>query len=62
MKLLYWGTVRPEAASDIAALRFTTPLHITLIRVFASEAQPFANCPEIVACVPAVYNVLVNPV
>ncbi|KAF9037810.1 hypothetical protein BDZ89DRAFT_1061396 [Hymenopellis radicata] len=49
MKLLYWGTVRPEAASDIAALRFTTPLHITLIRVFSSEAQPFANCPEIVA-------------
>ncbi|KAK0190531.1 hypothetical protein F5146DRAFT_1121051 [Armillaria mellea] len=49
MKLLHWCSVSPEGPSGLAAVRFNKPVRVSFIRVFPSGAQPFVNCPEIVA-------------
>ncbi|KAK0243203.1 hypothetical protein EDD85DRAFT_947346 [Armillaria nabsnona] len=49
MKLLHWCSVSPEGPSGLAAVRFNKPVRVSFIRVFPSGAQPFVNCPDIVA-------------
>ncbi|THV08220.1 hypothetical protein K435DRAFT_3799 [Dendrothele bispora CBS 962.96] len=49
MKLLHWCTLEPQRPSGLAAIRFTAPVRVSKIRVFPNGAQPFAQCPDVVA-------------
>ncbi|KAK0461707.1 uncharacterized protein EV420DRAFT_1266438 [Desarmillaria tabescens] len=49
MKLLHWCSISPEGPSGLAAVRFNKPVRVSFIRVYPSGAQPFVNCPDIVA-------------
>lgn len=51
MKLLHWCSVSPEGPSGLAAVRFNKPVRVSFLRVFPLGAQPFVNCPDIVAYV-----------
>ncbi|KAJ6515411.1 hypothetical protein C8R45DRAFT_208402 [Mycena sanguinolenta] len=50
MVLLHWCTLVPEGESNLAAIRFTAPIHVSFIRVFPKGAHPFPDSPDLVAC------------
>ncbi|KZV64689.1 hypothetical protein PENSPDRAFT_757048 [Peniophora sp. CONT] len=39
--LLFWGTVEPAGASDLAAIRFSQAVRVRSIRLFSKDTQPF---------------------
>ncbi|KAI0701183.1 hypothetical protein BC835DRAFT_1265236 [Cytidiella melzeri] len=47
--LLQWCTLEPSGPSQLAALRFTSPVRIQSISIFPTDYQPFAKSPEIVS-------------
>ncbi|KAF9266285.1 hypothetical protein L218DRAFT_897341 [Marasmius fiardii PR-910] len=49
MKLLHWSTLSPQGPSALSAIRFSSPLRVSLIRIFPSGAQPFDLCPDLIA-------------
>jgi hypothetical protein len=48
--LLEWCTLEPSGSSNIAAIRFSSPVRVKSIRIFPTDFQPFAQCPDILAC------------
>ena len=46
--LLQWCTLEPSGPSQLAALRFASPVRIKSISIFAADDQPFENCPDII--------------
>ena len=51
--LLEWCTLEPFGSSHLAAIRFNAPVRVKTIRIFPTGTQPFAQCPDVVACVPS---------
>src|SRR5262245_37855228 len=49
--LLHWCTLEPAGPSSLAALRFARPIRIRSIRIFPTNARPFAQNPGIIAYV-----------
>ncbi|KAJ7591444.1 hypothetical protein C8J56DRAFT_1047652 [Mycena floridula] len=49
MNLLHWATVSPSPAGNLCAIRFNAPVRISSLRIFPTGAQPFEQCPEIIA-------------
>ena len=49
--LLHWCTLEPSGPSNLAAVRFTSPICVHSIRIFPTGAKPFAHCPEVIAYV-----------
>ncbi|ESK95101.1 hypothetical protein Moror_13833 [Moniliophthora roreri MCA 2997] len=49
MKLLHWCTLSPQGPSSLAAIRFSAPIRVSLIRIFPNGSQPFTNCPDVIA-------------
>jgi hypothetical protein len=49
--LLHWCTLKPSGPSNLAAVRFTSPVRLHSIRIFPTNARPFAQCPEVIAYV-----------
>jgi hypothetical protein len=47
--LLLWCTLQPAGPSNIAAVRFNSPVRLRSLRIFPTDAPPFAQCPEILA-------------
>ncbi|EMD40406.1 hypothetical protein CERSUDRAFT_130228 [Gelatoporia subvermispora B] len=47
--LLEWATLEPAGPANLAAIRFTEPVRVHSISIFPTTAQPFAQCPDIVA-------------
>ena len=54
--LLEWCTLVPSGSSRLAALRFNTPARVKTIKIFPTGTQPFAQCPDIVACVSTIFS------
>ncbi|KAH6914765.1 hypothetical protein BKA70DRAFT_1093863 [Coprinopsis sp. MPI-PUGE-AT-0042] len=49
MSLLQWCTLRPQGPSNLAAIRFSAPIHISSLKVFPNGAKPFKEAPDVVA-------------
>ncbi|KAH9983532.1 hypothetical protein BJV74DRAFT_614460 [Russula compacta] len=49
MMLLHWSTLEPALPSDLAALRFSSPVRVCSLRIFPKDAHPFAQQPNIVS-------------
>ncbi|KAH9955114.1 hypothetical protein BGW80DRAFT_1476506 [Lactifluus volemus] len=49
MMLLHWSTLEPAGPSNLAALRFSSPVRVRSLRIFPKDAIPFAEQPEIVS-------------
>ncbi|KIY52304.1 hypothetical protein FISHEDRAFT_28041, partial [Fistulina hepatica ATCC 64428] len=49
MSLLHWCTVSPQGPSQLAAIRFSTPIRVSCLRIFPSGSHPFANAQDVVA-------------
>ncbi|THH12845.1 hypothetical protein EW146_g7312, partial [Bondarzewia mesenterica] len=49
MMLLQWCTLEPTGPSQLAALRFSSPVRVRSVRVFPKHAQPFAEQLDIVS-------------
>ncbi|KAF8461826.1 hypothetical protein DFH94DRAFT_788963 [Russula ochroleuca] len=47
--LLHWCTLHPAGPSNLAALRFSSPVRVRSLRIFPKDALPFAEQPEIVS-------------
>ena len=47
--LLHWSTLEPAGPSNLAALRFSSPVRVRSLRIFPKNALPFAEQPEIVS-------------
>ncbi|KAI0089194.1 hypothetical protein BDY19DRAFT_889730 [Irpex rosettiformis] len=47
--LLQWCTLEPSGPSQLAALRFSSPVRIKSISIFPMDYQPFEKCPDIVS-------------
>ena len=47
--LLEWCTLEPSGSSQLAAIRFNTPVRVKTIKIFPTGTQPFALCPDVVA-------------
>ncbi|TFK55651.1 hypothetical protein OE88DRAFT_1716405 [Heliocybe sulcata] len=50
MQLLLWTTAVPAPSTDMAAVRFGAAVRIRYIRIFPSDAKPFASSPDTTAC------------
>ncbi|KAI0650389.1 hypothetical protein C8Q79DRAFT_902719 [Trametes meyenii] len=49
MQLLQWCTLEPSEKGALAAIRFSSPVRVTSIRIFPAGVKPFAQCPDIVS-------------
>jgi len=47
--LLHWSTLNPAGPSNIAALRFSSPVRVRSLSIFPKGARPFAQQPVIVS-------------
>lgn len=47
MKLLHWATLHPQGSSNLAAIRFSAPVIIKVLRIFGPNERLFANEPNI---------------
>jgi hypothetical protein len=47
--LLHWSTLHPAGPSNLAALRFSSPVRVRSLRIFPKDAHPFVEQPEIVS-------------
>ncbi|OBZ70476.1 hypothetical protein A0H81_09740 [Grifola frondosa] len=47
--LLQWCMLEPSGPGNLAAIRFSSPVRVQSIRIFPTNAQPFAQQPGIVA-------------
>ncbi|KII95268.1 hypothetical protein PLICRDRAFT_48230 [Plicaturopsis crispa FD-325 SS-3] len=47
--LLHWCTLRPSGSSNLAALRFSTPVRVQSIAIFPTGARPFSASLDTVA-------------
>ncbi|KAI0775889.1 hypothetical protein BD413DRAFT_470056 [Trametes elegans] len=47
MVLLQWCTLEPSEKGGLAAIRFSSPVRVQSIRIFPTDAKPFAQCPDI---------------
>ncbi|TFK90885.1 hypothetical protein K466DRAFT_483964 [Polyporus arcularius HHB13444] len=47
MMLLQWCTLEPSEKDGLAAIRFSAPVRVQSIRIFPTNARPFAQCPDI---------------
>ena len=54
--LLEWCTLEPSGSSNLAAVRFNSPVRVKTIRIFPTGTQPFAQCPDVVACVSTIVS------
>jgi len=52
--LLHWCTLKPFGPSNLAAVRFTSPIRLHSICIFPTGARPFTHCPDVVAYVAAI--------
>lgn len=53
--LLQWCTLEPAGSSNLAAIRFASPVRIQNISIFPTDYQPFPQDPEIVRYVRCVW-------
>ena len=44
--LLQWSTLEPAGPSNLAAIRFASPVRIQSISIFPSNYQPFSQDPD----------------
>ncbi|KAI9464297.1 hypothetical protein F5148DRAFT_1210170 [Russula earlei] len=49
MILLHWSTLQPAGPSNLAALRFSSPVRVRSLRIFPKNAIPFADQLDIVS-------------
>ncbi|RPD66817.1 hypothetical protein L226DRAFT_453413 [Lentinus tigrinus ALCF2SS1-7] len=49
MVLLQWCTLEPSGKGGLAAIRFSSPVHVKSIRIFPTDAKPFSQCPDVVS-------------
>lgn len=47
--LLQWCTLTPAGPSKLSAIRFSSPSRVHSIKIFPTDAQPFGQCPDIIA-------------
>jgi hypothetical protein len=43
MRLLHWSTLQPQGSSSLAAIRFSTPVIIRVLRIFGPREPLFGN-------------------
>ncbi|KAI0677202.1 hypothetical protein C8Q78DRAFT_74512 [Trametes maxima] len=49
MQLLQWCTLEPSEKGALAAIRFSSPVRVTSIRIFPAGAKPFVQCSDTVS-------------
>lgn len=57
MVLLRWCTLSPQGPSGLAAILFPSPVKVSSIALFPKGAQPFSQCPDVVAYVQSPFGI-----